>query len=138
MKFNLMTWTNSIKKLESNKMKYFKLEEFDDDPGTGKNMKKDFLIRLEAAREEAQIPFIILSGWRSRETNERLIKEGYKAAKNSSHLAGVAADIKCTNSADREIIVRSLINAGFSRIGIADSYIHCDSDITKNSALWLY
>jgi len=114
-------------------MNYFKLEEFDDAPGTGKNMKKDFLLKLDKARELANIPFIINSGWRSRETNERV---GGKP--NSSHLAGVAADIKCLNSSSREVIIRSCILAGFTRIGIAKNFIHVDSDITKDSAIWLY
>ena len=130
--FDLGTWTKSLNKLEF-KMKYFKLEEFDDAPGTGKNMKKDFLIKLEEARKIANIPFVITSGWRSKETNERV-----GGVKDSSHLAGVAADIRCVNSKDRAIIVGSLIKAGFTRLGIANSFIHVDSDITKNDAIWLY
>ena len=119
-------------------MKYFKLSEFDDAPETGKNMKKDFLLKLEKAREYAGIPFIITSGFRSKETNERLIREGYKASPNSSHLKGVAVDIKCNNSNDRIKIVKALILAGFTRIGIAKSFIHCDTDLEKNDAIWLY
>lgn len=138
--FNLLEWTNSLEKLQRKNMslKYFTLEEFDDAPGTGKNMKKDFLVKLDEAREIAGIPFNITSGWRSRETNERLIREGYKASKNSSHLAGVAVDIACSNSIDRINIVKALVKAGFSRIGIAKTFIHVDSDITKNNALWIY
>ena len=131
--FNLGTWTKSVRNLKEYKMKYFKLEEFDDAAGTGKNMKKDFLIKLEEARKIADIPFVITSGWRSRETNKRV-----GGVKNSSHLAGVAADIKCINSKDRAIIVGSLIKAGFTRLGIANSFIHVDSDITKNDSIWLY
>jgi uncharacterized protein YcbK (DUF882 family) len=138
--FNLLTWTNSLEKLNRKNMslKYFTLEEFDDAPGTGKNMKKDFLVKLDDARGLAGIPFTITSGWRSRETNERLIREGYKASKNSSHLAGVAVDIACNNSLNRIKIVSALIKAGFTRIGIAKTFIHVDSDITKNDAQWLY
>ena len=138
--FNLLTWTNSLEKLNRKNMslKYFTLEEFDDAPGTGKNMKKDFLVKLDEARGIAGIPFTITSGWRSRETNERLIREGYKASKNSSHLAGVAVDIACNNSLNRIKIVSALIKVGFTRIGIAKTFIHVDSDITKNDAQWLY
>ena len=48
-------------------MKYFKLEEFDspDLKGSGKNMKKDFLVKLDEARELAGIPFKINSGFRT-------------------------------------------------------------------------
>ncbi len=114
-------------------MKYFKLEEFDDLPGTGKNMKKEFLLKLEKAREIAGIPFIINSGFRTKETNRRV-----GGSPNSSHLKGVAADISCKNSSDRIVIVRSLIEAGFNRIGVADTFIHVDSDNDKINALWLY
>jgi zinc D-Ala-D-Ala carboxypeptidase len=114
-------------------MKYFKLEEFDDAPGTGKNMNKYFLSKLEKAREIANIPFIINSGWRSKETNKRV-----GGTPNSSHLKGVAADIKCIDSSSREVIIRSCILAGFSRIGVAKTFIHVDSDESKNSAIWLY
>tara|TARA_R110000744_G_scaffold345146_2_gene450583 strand:- start:173 stop:598 length:426 start_codon:yes stop_codon:yes gene_type:complete len=140
--FNLLTWTNSLEKLQRKNMslKYFTLDEFDDTPGTGKNMKKDFLLKLDEAREIAGIPFNITSGWRSIKTNERLIKEGYKASKNSSHLAGVAADIACNDSLNRVKIVAALVRAGFTRIGVSDKrgFIHVDSDITKNDALWIY
>jgi zinc D-Ala-D-Ala carboxypeptidase len=112
-------------------MKYFKLEEFDDAPG--KNMNKYFLSKLEKAREIANIPFIINSGWRSKETNKRV-----GGTPNSSHLKGVAADIKCIDSSSREVIIRSCILAGFSRIGVAKTFIHVDSDESKNSAIWLY
>ena len=120
--------------------KYFKYEEFDAAPGTGRNMDNGFLLKLEEARIRAKIPFIITSGWRSKETNERLIKEGYKASPNSSHLKGLAADIKCTNSADRLTIVKSLIDSGFKRIGISDkgNFIHVDLDESKAPAIWLY
>ena len=120
--------------------RHFKYEEFDDAPGTGVNMDDGFLLKLDEARIRAKIPFIITSGWRSKETNERLIKEGYKASPNSSHLKGLAADIKCTNSADRLTIVKSLIDSGFKRIGISDkgNFIHVDLDESKAPALWLY
>jgi zinc D-Ala-D-Ala carboxypeptidase len=115
--------------------KYFKYEEFDDAPGTGRNMDNGFLLKLEEARIRAKIPFIITSGWRSKETNERV-----GGSENSSHLKGLAADIKCTNSADRLTIVKSLIDSGFKRIGISDkgNFIHVDLDESKAPALWLY
>jgi len=28
--------------------------------------------------------------------------------------------------------------AGFTRIGIAKTFIHCDTDKDKNDAIWLY
>jgi len=136
---NLDIWKKSVKKLEEQMaLKYFKLSEFDDAPGTGKNMKKDFLTKLDKARAIADVTFKITSGYRSKETNDRLIKQGYKASPNSSHLKGLAADISCKDSSTRQKIVNALIQAGFTRIGIADTFIHCDTDKDKNDAIWLY
>jgi|TARA_R100001129_G_scaffold161825_2_gene126870 uncharacterized protein YcbK (DUF882 family) len=121
-------------------MKYFKLSEFDspDKPGSGKNMKKDFLEALDFAREEAGVVFKISSGFRTEAYNKDLLKRGYKASKNSSHLKGCAADIVCADSVKRSIIVRALINVGFTRLGIAKSFIHVDNDPDKADSIWLY
>jgi len=131
---NLDIWKKSVKKIEEQMaLKYFKLSEFDDAPGTGKNMKKDFLKKLDKARAIADVPFKITSGYRSKETNKRV-----KGVSTSSHLKGLAADISCKDSGTRQKIVNGLIQAGFTRIGIADSFIHCDTDQDKTDAIWLY
>lgn len=131
---NLDIWKQSVKKIEEQMaLKYFKLSEFDDAPGTGKNMKKDFLTKLDKARAIADVPFKITSGYRSKETNKRV-----KGVSTSSHLKGLAADISCKDSSTRQKIVNALIQAGFTRIGIADTFIHCDTDKDKNDAIWLY
>ncbi len=46
-------------------MKYFTYSEFDspDEPGSGKNMRHDFLEMLDFAREESGIPFKITSAF---------------------------------------------------------------------------
>ena len=121
-------------------MKYFTFKEFDspDEPGSGKHMDRDFLDMLDTAREEAGVAFKISSGFRTEAYNRDLLKRGYKASKNSSHLKGCAADIVCTDSAKRSIIVRALINVGFTRLGIAKSFIHVDNDSNKPDAIWLY
>lgn len=131
---NLDIWKKSVKKLEEQMaLKYFKLSEFDDAPGTGKNMKKDFLKKLDKARAIADVPFKITSGYRSKETNKRV-----GGVSTSSHLKGCAADISCKDSSTRQKIVNGLIQAGFTRIGIADTFIHCDTDKDKQDAIWLY
>jgi len=131
---NLDIWKKSVKKVEEQMaLKYFKLSEFDDAPGTGKNMKKEFLTKLDKARAIADVPFKITSGYRSKETNKRV-----GGVSTSSHLKGLAADISCKDSSTRQKIVNGLIMAGFTRIGIADSFIHCDTDQDKNDAIWLY
>jgi hypothetical protein len=122
-------------------LKHFKLSEFDspDLPNSGINMKPAFLEMLDNAREFAGIPFKINSGYRTRAHNVALKAKGYKAVDNSPHLDGWAADIACNTSANRYIIVQALIKAGFRRIGISETFIHCDCDPTKPSNLiWTY
>ena len=137
MKFDI--WKKSVENIEKEMaLKYFKLSEFDDAPGTGKNMKRDFLKKLDRARDIAKIPFKISSGFRTAQHNVTLRKQGYKASANSSHLKGCAADIVCKDSGTRQKIVNGLIMAGFTRIGIADTFIHCDTDKDKTDAIWLY
>jgi hypothetical protein len=55
---NLDIWKQSVKKIEEQMaLKYFKLSEFDDAPGTGKNMKKEFLTKLDKARAIERISY---------------------------------------------------------------------------------
>ena len=106
--------------------KYFKEIEF--------NMNEDFLIKLDEAREYAQIPFTINSAWRSIEDNKRV---GGKP--NSSHLKGLAVDIRVSNSRQRGLILEALRAVGFNRIGIAKSFIHVDMDYDKSQDVtWVY
>ena len=43
------------------------------------------------------VPFHVLSGYRSPETNEMLRKRGNRVAKNSLHMQGMAIDFYCPN-----------------------------------------
>jgi uncharacterized protein YcbK (DUF882 family) len=119
---------------------YFKYHEFDSplQQGSGQLMQPSFLYMLNQARHFAGIPFEITSGFRIEADIERLEKAGYKVSKNSSHLKGYAADIACENGADRLKIVQSLLEAGFTRIGIAKTFIHCDNDPDKNPSIFTY
>ena len=97
------------------------------------NMNKDFLFVLDEAREFAGIPFIINSAYRS--PNHPL------SVKNpsSSHIKGLAVDIKANDNATRFKIVEALISVGFTRIGIADTFIHVDLDFDKRqNIIWTY
>ena len=122
-------------------MRYFTLSEFDspDQSGSGEMMDPDFLSMLDEARDCAGIPFVITSGFRSVAHNKKLIKEGYNASRNSSHLLGLAADIYCTDSRSRYIILDALQEVGFTRIGIAPNFIHVDLDTNKpQHRIWVY
>lgn len=98
------------------------------------NMSVDLLAKLDAAREIAGIQFFITSSWRDEETN---IMVG--GSPNSAHLRGNAVDIGCQSSADRFLIIDSLITAGFTRIGVASTFIHADVDEDLPSpVIWTY
>ena len=116
-------------------LKYFKLSEFasPDLPGSESEMCDDFLQMIDNARGIAGIPFKINSGMRTIAHNRSL---GSKDT--SSHIIGCAADIHCNNSVDRSKIVAALIQAGFRRLGIAETFVHCDCDERKPNAIWLY
>jgi len=121
-------------------LNYFTLSEFDspDLPNSGINMDSGFLTKLEEARAIAGIPFRITSGYRTKEYNQSLRDKGYKASPNSSHLIGVAADIAVNSGHDRYVILNALIRAGFKRIGVAKTFIHCDTDDSKPNSVWTY
>ena len=117
-------------------MKYFKLSEFDspDMVGSGEAMDKEFLSRLDQARSLADVPFKITSGIRTEAHNRKV-----GGVSDSSHLLGYAADIACTNSVLRHKILTALIKVGFSRIGIAKTFIHVDNDPGKpENVIWTY
>lgn len=121
----------------SNKLNHFEYSEFDspDVIGSGLvNMNKDFLERLDRARELANTVFNINSGYRTLSHNKVV---GGKM--NSSHLKGLAVDIEATDSRSRAKILSALVTVGFHRIGIAKSFIHVDADDTKDPmVVWLY
>lgn len=98
------------------------------------NMNADFLNKLDEAREIANIPFIINSAYRSPEHNAKI---GGKP--NSSHIKGLAVDISVTDSRQRFIVLNALLEVGFTRIGIADTFIHVDLDSEKSKdVIWTY
>ena len=114
----------------------FNSKEFDspDIPYSGLKMNKEFINLLQTARTKAGIPFIIISGYRSKEHNALV-----GGVSNSSHLKGLATDILVKNSGVRYIILKSLISVGLYRIGIHHDFIHVDIDNNKpKNLIWLY
>lgn len=114
----------------------FTLDEFDspDLPTSGREMDYIFLAKLDKAREIANVPFRITSGYRTIAHNEKV-----GGVPDSAHTKGRAADIACTSGTNRYIIVNSLLQAGFNRIGIANTFIHVDDDPSKPpQVIWTY
>ena len=97
------------------------------------NMDINFLAKLDEAREYANIAFIINSAYRSPE-HPLSIKNP-----TSSHIKGLAVDISVKDSRQRFLILDALIAVGFSRIGIAGTFIHVDLDLDKSqNVIWTY
>ncbi|HET8735177.1 MAG TPA: D-Ala-D-Ala carboxypeptidase family metallohydrolase [Pricia sp.] len=117
-------------------MRYFKLSEFDspDNPGSGSNMQLPLLVKLDYARALAGIPFVITSGYRTRSHNRKV-----GGVSNSSHLTGWAVDISAPGSATKYKIVEAALQAGFTRIGIGENFVHVDDDPDKvKNLVWTY
>ena len=121
---------------------HFELSEFDspDEIGSGKTMDSNFLSMLDDARGIAGIPFTITSGFRTPAHNAKV--GGVSPSNNSkgsSHMYGYAADIAAPDSRTKFIIIDSLLKAGFNRIGVGKTFIHCDNDPDKSpDVIWTY
>ena len=88
---------------------------------------------LTHARMIAAVPFHILSWNRCHAFN--LVEEG---SINSSHLRGLAVDIRITNSVYRFKVLKALLDVGFDRIGIYPWGIHVDLDLNKPAGVCWY
>ena len=115
---------------------FFEYKEFDspDEVGSYINMDVGFLNKLAAARKAAAIGFKITSGYRTPKHNEKV-----GGVPSSSHTNGHAVDIYAPTSRQKFIIINSLLQAGFNRIGIAKNFIHVDDDPSKaEDVIWTY
>jgi len=116
--------------------KYFKEEEFRNcTPGCSlQDMKKRTMSKLDTAREIAGIPFLLNSAFRSDQWDISRGRSG-----TSAHTLGQAVDIRCINQSDRFVMICALLQAGFKRIGIGDTFIHVDdSEVHTSEIIWLY
>ena len=117
-------------------MKHFSLEEFDspDVPGSGARMDPHFLNMLDAIRDDAGIPFVINSGFRTPERNKL---DGGKP--NSAHLKGFAADISAPDSLTMALIIITAVQHGIKRIGVGKHFVHLDIDSSlPTPRIWTY
>ena len=117
-------------------MQYFNITEFDspDHIGSGTGMQEYVLKMLDEARGKFDKPITITSGYRTKSHNEKV---GGK--KDSAHLKGFAVDISCRTSRDRYNLINCLLDVGFNRLGIADTFIHVDADPDKDpDVMWTY
>lgn len=118
------------------KINHFRQHEFfsPDQPGSGENMNEEFVKKLDLLRMFYGKPVYISSGYRTKEHNLAV-----GGVSDSAHLKGLAADLSCNDSRERFEIVRIALIIGIRRIGIANTFVHIDSDETKDQdIIWLY
>ena len=129
-----MLWQMVYNLFRRDKVSYFNEDEFKC-PDCGKIIVSGFLIHLlNRVREAYGKPMIVNSGYRCKKYNKKI---GGKP--NSAHRRGTAADIKCTSSADRYLILLLAFEVGFKRIGIGGDFIHLDVDgELPTEVLWTY
>lgn len=103
--------------------------------GCGKvEMDEYFMLRLQEARTYHKKPMIINSGFRCPIYNKKI-----NGSVSSSHLKGLAVDIKCETTEERFRLLESLFVSNFYRIGIGEDFIHVDLDADKPQCIvWLY
>jgi hypothetical protein len=99
-------------------------------------MEAAFLEALDDARDIANIPFNINSGYRCPKYNA---DPDVGSEKTSSHPKGYAVDIACPHSRPRFLIIEALLQAGITRIGIDKDFIYADGDPDKApEVIWTY
>jgi len=117
-------------------MRYFKIKEFDspDLEGSGSSMDLKILYMLDDARKKYGKAIKINSGYRTRFHNAKV-----GGVESSSHLKGLAVDIACSKSLDRFKLIKILLEVGFNRLGIGNTFIHVDIDEDKSqNVIWTY
>lgn len=85
------------------------------------NMSPDFMNRLDYARELYGKPIVLNCAYRSVSWDKLHGRSGH-----GYHTFGRAVDIKCTSSQERFALVKALLDAGFTGIGLYGSFIHVD------------
>lgn len=99
------------------------------------DMDPEFMIRLDAARHDAGVPFYVTSGARCPKHNNSVSSTGL----DGSHTKFCAVDIKAITSRERFLIRQALVKHGFNRFGTARMFLHVDDDLTKAPDVeWLY
>jgi len=122
-----------VYKINWKKVNYFEPKEFSCKCCGRLVLSAELALKLDLARELAGTAMVITSGYRCKAHNQDI-----GGSNTSSHLKGLAVDISVDNSADRLLIIKGLIIAGFRRIGIGSDFIHVDIDRSKPNSVWLY
>ena len=111
--------------------KYFSLDEFVCSETGEQDMCPEFLKALSHLRQICDFPFVITSGFRSKNHSSEKSKKT-----PGTHTKGIAADIKVSGGAQRLALVKHASAMGMS-VGVAKTFVHVD--IRKTPAMcWCY
>lgn len=98
------------------------------------DMHPDTIARLNRMREIAGIPLVLNCAYRSPEHDRARGRSG-----TGAHTIGRAVDIRCSSLKNRFIVIDAAIKAGFTRIGVAGSFVHVDdSPAHAQGVIWTY
>lgn len=89
-------------------------------------LEPELVSKLDSARHIAGVPFVITSGRRTVDENEKAT-----GVDRSAHIKGLAVDLRLPDSPEslaRFLMVNALLQAGFKRVGVYDHHLHCDID----------
>jgi len=90
---------------------------------------------IDKMRGECGFPFVITSGLRTKEQNDKIPG----SSPTSSHLEGLAVDIRCRRNNERFKMIQSAFKNGIVRIGIGKNYCHLDINKKKSqNVVWDY
>lgn len=117
-------------------IKHFSFGEFDspDEKGSGIEMNIEFIKLLDELREKCGFSLFINSGYRTKAHNNKVA-----VVENSAHTLGLAADVACADSVERDAILKHSFELGIRRRGIGETFVHLDMDFSKpQNVCWLY
>lgn len=98
------------------------------------DMHPETLCKLNNARHLAGIPFVLTSAYRSPAHDKSKGRSG-----TGAHTLGRAGDIAYTTMHELFLIIDAALKAGFTRIGIAKSFVHLDDSPNHvQGVIWLY
>lgn len=103
------------------------------------NVSSEFIKKLQAARTVAMVQFTIVSGCRCPDHNYRVGGKDTSDHVATEGMQCAGADIQCYDSISRLRIISAAIIAGFTRIGIANSFIHLGMrEGNPENVMWVY
>lgn len=98
------------------------------------DMHPDTIARLNRMREIAGIPLVLNCAYRSPAHDRARGRSG-----TGAHTLGRAVDIRCNADDTRWKIITAAIEAGFTRIGVAGTFVHVDDSPTHaQERFWPY